>query len=92
MERWIKAHWQEAKSEYFQANIEVIATDRIGLVFDITNIMTQSRIMIRHSSSGMLKNGNAIFRASISIASLEQLNNLFDKIKKIDGVISVNRV
>lgn len=91
-ERWIEAHWREIKSEYFQASMEVIATDRIGLVFDITSIMTQSRIMIKHSSSGMLKNGNAIFRASIFIANLEQLNNLFDKLKKVDGVISVNRV
>lgn len=92
LDRWIEAHWRESKSEYFQANFEVIAIDRIGLVYDITSIMTQSRIMIKHSSSGMLKNGNAIFRASIFIANPEQLNNLFDKLKKIDGVISVNRV
>lgn len=92
MDRWIKAHWIESKSEYFQANIEVIATDRIGLVFDITSILMQCRIMIKHSSSGMLKNKNAIFRASIYIANLDQLNNLFDKIKKVKGVISVNRV
>lgn len=92
MERWIEAHWIESKSEYFQANIEVIATDRIGLVYDITSIMMQSRIMIKHSSSGMLKNKNAIFRASIFISNLEQLNNLFDKLRKVKGVISVNRV
>jgi len=90
--RWIEAHWRESKSEYFQANMEVIAIDRIGLMFDITSVMTQSRIMIRHSSSGTLKNKNAIFRASIYIANLEQLNTLFDKIKKVDGVISVNRI
>jgi GTP pyrophosphokinase len=92
MGRWIEANWVESKSEYFQANIEIIATDRIGLVYDITSIMMQSRIMIKHSSSGMLKNKNAIFRASIFIASLEQLNTLFDKLKKVNGVISVNRV
>jgi GTP pyrophosphokinase len=92
LERWISARWSESKSDYFQANFEVVATDRIGLVFDITSIMTQSRIMIKHSSSGMLKNGNAVFRASIFIASPEQLNNLFDKLKKVEGVISVSRV
>ncbi|MCD7799773.1 MAG: bifunctional (p)ppGpp synthetase/guanosine-3',5'-bis(diphosphate) 3'-pyrophosphohydrolase [Ruminococcus sp.] len=92
MNRWIEAHWRESKSEYFQVNMEVVAIDRIGLVYDITCIMTESRIMIKHSSSGTLKNKNAIFRASIYIANIEQLNNLFDKLKKVDGVISVNRV
>lgn len=91
-DRWIKASWVESKAEYFQANIEVIATDRVGLVYDITSILMQSRIMIKHSNSGILKNKNAIFKASIFIASPEQLNNLFDKIRKVKGVISVNRV
>ena len=90
-ERWITAHWAKGKFEYFQVNMEVIANDRIGLVFDITSIMTQSHIMIIHSSSGKLKNGNAYIRATISITSLDQMKNLFDKIKKVKGVISVNR-
>lgn len=92
MERWIKAHWVESKLEYFQVNIEVVATDRIGFVYDVTSILTKCRIMIKHSNSGVLKNKNAIFRANIFIASADQLNSIFDKIRKVKGVISVYRV
>jgi GTP pyrophosphokinase len=93
LERWIKASWiKEANPDYFQVTIEVIATDRIGLVFDLTSVLAESRIMIRHSASGMLKNGNATFKANIYIANLTQLRTLCDRLKKVDGVISVNRV
>ena len=51
----------------------------------------ESRIPIIHSSSRNLKNGNALFEATITIASTEQLKNLFDKIRRIKDVISVER-
>jgi GTP pyrophosphokinase len=44
-----------------------------------------------HSSSRRLKNGNALFECTIVIGSKEQLSNLFDKIRNISGVISVDR-
>ena len=36
-------------------------------------------------------NGNALFESTIMISSTEQLKNLFDKLRKIKGVISVER-
>ena len=74
-----------------QTSIEVIATDRVGLVYDISSVLMESRIPIIHSSSRNLKNGNALFEATITIASTEQLKNLFDKIRRIKDVISVER-
>ncbi|MBQ8297007.1 MAG: bifunctional (p)ppGpp synthetase/guanosine-3',5'-bis(diphosphate) 3'-pyrophosphohydrolase [Ruminococcus sp.] len=91
LERWCEIQWSENSVAQLQTSMEVIATDRVGLVFDITAILTEARIPIVHSSSRNLKNGNALFEATITIASTEQLNNLFDKLRKIKGVISVER-
>ena len=74
-----------------QTSIEVIATDRVGLVYDITAILMESRIPIIHSSSRILKNGNAVFDASIRIISKSQLTSTFERISKIKGVLSVER-
>lgn len=89
--RWMDVQWTDTEQATLQTSIEVIAIDRVGLVFDITAILTEARIPILHSSSRNLKNGNALFEATITIAGKEQLNNLFDKLRRIKDVISVER-
>ena len=64
---------------------------RVGLVFDITKILSESHILIVHSSSRNLRNGNAIFEASVQVAGTDQLQAIIDKLRKIRGVISVER-
>lgn len=54
--------WTNNTSTLIPTSIEVIATDRVGLVFDITKILSESHILIVHSSSRNLRNGNAILR------------------------------
>lgn len=38
-----------------------------------------------------LKNGNASLVVTVEVAGMEQLTNLMSKVKKIPGVISVER-
>ena len=58
---------------------------------DISEILAEARIPIVHSSSRNLKNGNALFEATIKVAGTEQLKNLFDKLRRVKDVISVDR-
>lgn len=89
--RWLPVQWTQYTAALLPTSIEVIAVDRVGLVFDITKILTESRILIVHSASRNLKNGNAIFEASVQIAGREELKTIMDKLRKIRGVISVDR-
>ena len=90
-ERWVDVQWTDSPDAAMQTSIEVIATDRVGLVYDITAILMESRIPIIHSSSRILKNGNAVFDASIRIVNKSQLTSTFERIRKIKGVLSVER-
>ncbi|MBR6617406.1 MAG: bifunctional (p)ppGpp synthetase/guanosine-3',5'-bis(diphosphate) 3'-pyrophosphohydrolase [Oscillospiraceae bacterium] len=90
-ERWVEIQWTDTSNTAMQTGIEVVALDRVGLVFDICAILTDARIPIVHSSSRVLKNGNAIFDASIKIVNKSQLTSVFDRIRKIKGVLSVER-
>lgn len=74
-----------------QTSIEVTGINRVGLMFDILSIMNEARIPIVHSASRVLKNGNLLFEATITIASVDQLKNLFEKIKRVKDVITVER-
>ncbi len=89
--RWMDVQWTDKEQTSMQTSIEVIALDRVGLVYDITAILTEARIPILHSSSRNLKNGNALFEATITIAGTEQLKNLFDKLRRVKDVVSVER-
>ncbi len=91
LERWVEVEWTDSLKSSMRTGIKVIANDRVGLMYDISAILVEARIPINHSSSRILKSGNAIFEASINISGKEQLNNLFDRLKKIKGVISVDK-
>ncbi len=91
LERWVEVEWTNNVSTNMRTGIRVIANDRVGLLYDITAVLAESRIPMNHSSSRILKNGNAIFEASINISGKEQLNSLFEKLRKIKGVISVDK-
>jgi len=89
--RWVDIQWTENSDTQMQTSFEVVATDRVGLVYDITAVLLDSRVPIVHSASRVLKNGNAMFEATIIISNTEQLNHLFEKLRKLKGVISVER-
>ena len=91
IKRWFDIQWSEHTGSQFQTSFEVIASNRIGLVYDITAVLMESRIPIVHSASRVLKNGDAIFECTVVISSMEQLKGIFDKIKKIKNVLSVER-
>ncbi len=89
--RWMDVQWTDTEQRTLQTSIEVIATDRVGLVFDISGVLMEARIPIVHSSSRNLKNGNALFEATITIGGTDQLKSLIDRLRRIKGVISVER-
>lgn len=90
--RWCDIQWQDDCDTQLQTSFMVIAAERVGLVHDITKVLTEARVFMVHSSSRTLKNGSAFFESTIVISSTEQLKNLFEKLRRIKGVISVDRV
>ncbi|MBR1739537.1 MAG: bifunctional (p)ppGpp synthetase/guanosine-3',5'-bis(diphosphate) 3'-pyrophosphohydrolase [Ruminococcus sp.] len=94
-ERWVGVSWEKnsGKSEtaYFKATLEIVAVDRIGLLADVSSTLAMINVFIYESSSRVLKNGNAMLSITVSIAGMEQLKNVINKLLKIKNVISVER-
>lgn len=91
-ERWIKASWAGVDdTANYRATIDIIAEDRTSLLADVTVTIAAHRIPIHEMNAHQLKNGNANLVVTIEIAGMEQLTNLMAKVKKIPGVISVER-
>lgn len=90
--RWIPCKWAEHRhSGYFKATLVIIAVDRIGLLADVTSVLSAIHILIHESSSRNIKNGNACVTVTISVADTAQLKAVIDKLSKVKSVLSVER-
>lgn len=91
VDRWIPVHWEQSAPSSYRSTLDIVADSRTGLLADISVILANFRVPIHEINARELKNGNANIIVTIAIAGVEQLNNIIQRIRKIDGVISVER-
>lgn len=90
-ERLIEVEWSAATKNSYNADVEVRAYDRKGLLVEITTIIDESKININSFYSRTTKDKMAIINFVLEIHDVEQLNKLIRKFKKIEGVVDVFR-
>lgn len=91
-ERWVAAHWEGDVKEDFKSTLHIVATDRAGLLADITMQMSAMHLFIHNLNSREIKNTtNALISATISIDGLDHLNTVIERLSKVKGVISIDR-
>lgn len=76
-ERWIRAHWTGEVKEEFKSTLEIIASDRSGLLADLTQQLFNMHIFIHSLNSRETKDGSAVIYATITINGVEHLKALF---------------
>ncbi len=95
LDRWVKVVWEKNSSSntttYFKTTLDIVAVDRIGLLADVSSALAQINVFIYESTSRELKNGNALMSITVSIAGMDQLHTVINKLQKIKNVISVER-
>jgi len=89
--RWLKVSWAADSTELYSATLNIIAEERRALLADITSAIASHHISISGINARILKNGNASVSITTEVAGVEQLNNIIVKLKKIKGVISIER-
>ncbi len=90
-ERWISVKWAAGAKANYEAILDIVAQDRTALIADISTAIASGRIPIHEINAHNLKNGNANVTVTVEISGLEQLKNMIVKLKKIEGVITVER-
>jgi guanosine-3',5'-bis(diphosphate) 3'-pyrophosphohydrolase len=90
-ERFIEVEWNNQEKVSYNADVEVRATDRKGLLAEITTIIDESKVNIGAFHSRTTKDKMAIINFILEINDIEQLNKLIRKFRKIEGVIDVFR-
>ncbi|OHX68225.1 RelA/SpoT family protein [Flammeovirga pacifica] len=89
--RIIKARWASEKEAQYISKISIEGTDRIGLVNDVTRIIT-SRLKVNIRSIS-IDTQDGIFRGTIEIAvkHLNEFEKVITEIGNIEGIIRVKR-
>jgi len=90
--RFIKAKWQDTKKKSsFQATIRISGTDELGIVGQISHVISKDVAVQMRSINIDSNNGAFDGTLRVLVNGLEHLDFLMNKLKSIKGVIGVTR-
>lgn len=95
-ERHVECHWDPRMADAAQAtrsvNIQVVATDRIGILQDVIKVMSEMKINISQTHCRTLADSmQCLLTFEVQVVDIKQLNMLLRNIQKTPGVISAER-
>ena len=90
-DRWIPAGWDSSVKEDFTATVSMTCLDRVGLMADVSKMIADMRVMIYGINTKSKKDGRASLELTIGVNGIEHLNGFMAKLRKINGVLDVER-
>ena len=91
-ERLVEVEWDTGQKTSYPTKISIVTEDKPGLLASISSVLAECKINIIKANVQQGPNKRAFFDLSIEIEDLTQLNRTLDKVKKVEGVILVERV
>lgn len=91
--RIIEAEWaeDEGSSERFIAQLTLYGNDRIGLLADISRVISEQEIAILSLRTQVSKTGTATIVVDFETGGVEEINRLSARLRQIEGVIDIER-
>ncbi len=90
--RVLKAKWESEKKESFEAGLEIIGTDRVGLINDVTRIISNEHKVNMKSITVDTDTGIFEGRIYLYIKNKVHLTELAIKLENVEGVVKVTRI
>ena len=89
--RIIDVAWEKEQQASYDVNLTVLANDRLGLLADIMNVLSNTKANLVEINGKTGKNRIALIDITIEIKNLDELNNILKSIRKVDSVYEVKR-
>lgn len=90
--RIVEVEWDDESSNSYQVEVEVLALDRARLTTDVMNAIADMKMPINSVHARSIKQGKALINLKLEVKNLQQLNLVFDKVKRIKDVLDASRV
>ena len=91
-ERWVSCYWEDETGEAFRSTLQITATDRTGLLADVTIKLSNMHIFIHSLNSRELKDGKAVVTATNDVMGRNQLRSVISKLSDITGIEEIKRL
>ncbi len=90
--RVIKARWRNKESVQFEVGIRFSGTDDVGIVQNITNIISTDMNVNMRAISFEANDGIFQGKVVVLVHDTMHLNALVERLKAVDGVLTVDRI
>lgn len=90
--RILSAKWIDSTKQEFKAIIKIYGVDHVGMVNEITQIISNNMNVNIHSLNISGDDGLFEGKITVSVQNKSQLQKLCDNIKKIEGIDTVDRI
>jgi len=90
-ERWVRTQWAASTRETFKSAIEIIGSDRQGILADISVALSNMRVPIHALMARQLKDHQSCIQITIAISNVDELNSIISSLKRISGIKSIQR-
>lgn len=90
--RLVEVSWETTKNAKFEAEIQIQAEDRRGIINDITHIVSIEKVSLNGINARKGKHNIVSVNLLVEVESIETLTLLMKKIKAIPGVENIYRV
>ncbi len=91
-DRILEVGWNEVSEVPSIVHVQIVTMDKPGMLATISSVLATLEINITRASVNQGPNSRAYFDLSIEVSSLEQLNKTLGDVKKVEGVIYVERI
>lgn len=89
--RIVPVSWKNAMAIQ-PATMEILARDRMGLIKDITTVLSKLRINITNINASEPSQGVALALITLEVGHINQLNEAQKKLKEIKGVWEIKKI
>ena len=91
-ERWVSCFWEEQVDEAFRSTLQITATDRSGLLADVTVKLSNMHINIHTLNSREAKNNKAVVTVTIDVMGRNHLRGVISRLSDINGIEEIKRL
>lgn len=88
---WWQFDEDDKNNEIFSAEIKIIAHNKIGLLLDVSRLLTERNIDIQTTATKVSKKGICTIILGFATHGKEELGRLIEVLRQVDGVIEIER-
>ncbi len=90
-ERWVRATWDTKTTSSYRVTLGITCVNRVGMLADISAQIANMHVMIHSIFTKETKDTHIIIYVTVTVNSASHLHSLSEKLKKVKGVVSVER-